>query len=297
MGTQKDNRLLKILLGLAILLLIAVGAYAYKSHHENEAIKDQLTVEKTEIENALDNLEADYQMEIEKGTALTGDLEAARERITRLKDSVSRLEPNVAILARLRKELVKIKDEREVLAARVYVLEQENIKLALVNDSTLQALNEEIIASNQKSEQIDNLSSSLKENMEKAATLLPTNFTTKGMILRNSGKEIENDRARRVDDLKVCFTLPQNALAPAGVQQFYVQVINPDNNVIGLKKKQQFDDQELTYSKIISFNYKGQELDICELIQANEDDIVKGTYRANLYNGGIRVSSSELELR
>ncbi len=293
MGTQKDNRLLKILLGLAILLLIVLGTYTYKAHHKNEAITTQLSVEKIEIEKALENIEADYQMEIEKGTMLTSDIEAAKERITRLKDSVSRLEPNIAILARLRKELVKIKDEREVFAARVYVLEQENQNLARANDSTLQALNEQIIASTDKTTQIDNLN----ESMAKAATLLPTNFKATGVIIRSSGKEIENDRARRVDDLKVCFTLPQNALASTGVQSFYLQVVNPDNNVLGLKKKQQFDGQELTYSKVVSFNYKSQELDICELIQANEDDIVKGTYRINLYNGGIRVSSSELVLR
>ncbi len=293
MGTQKDNRLLKILLGLAVLLLIILGSYTYRAHHKNEAVTTQLGIEKTEIEKALDNIEKEYLIEIEKGTVITGDLEAAKERITRLKDSVSRLEPNVAILARLRKELVKIKDEREVLAARVYVLERENETLVRVKDSTLQVLNEEIIASTNKTTQIDNLN----ESMAKAATLLPTNFKAKGVIIRSSGKEIENDRARRVDDLKVCFTLPQNALAPTGVQSFYLQVINPDNNVLGLKKKQQFEDQELTYSKVVSFNYKGQELDICELVQSNEDDIIKGTYRVNLYNGGIRVSSSELELR
>ncbi|PQJ33161.1 hypothetical protein BST92_06200 [Nonlabens arenilitoris] len=293
MGTQKDNRLIKILLGLAVLLLIILGTYTYRAHHKNEAITNQLSIEKTEIEKALENIEKEYLIEIEKGTAITSDLEAAKERITRLKDSVSRLEPNVAILARLRKELVKIKDEREVLAARVYVLEKENETLVRVKDSTLQVLNEEIIASTNKTTQIDNLN----ESMAKAATLLPTNFKAKGVIIRSSGKEIENDRARRVDDLKVCFTLPQNALAPTGVQSFYLQVINPDNNVLGLKKKQQFEDQELTYSKMVTFNYKGQELDICELVQANEDDIIKGTYRVNLYNNGIRVSSSELDLR
>lgn len=293
MATQKDNRLLKVLLALAVLLLIALGTYAYKAHHKNETITTQLSTEKIELEKELDNISKEYLIEIEKGTALTGDLEAAQARIAKLKDSVRLLEPNVAILARLRKELAKMRTEKDMLAARVNILEIQNQELVRVKDSTLQVLNEEIIASTEKSTQIDNLN----ENMAKAASLLPTNFSAKGMIIRNSGKEIENDRARRVDDLKVCFTLPQNPLAPTGVQSFYLQVINPDNNVLGLKKKEKFEDQELTYSKVVSFNYKGKELDICELVQANEEDLIKGTYRINLYNGGIRVSSSELTLR
>lgn len=288
-----DNRVFKILFAIAVLLLIALGTYTYRTHHENESIKTALASEKSEIELQLERLEADYIQEIEKGSAITIDLEAARERITRLKDSVKRLEPNVAILARLRKELVKIKDEREVLAARVYLLERENTELERVKDSTLQALNEEMLASSEKSTTIDQLN----ENMERAAGLIPTNFKPSGVILRSSGKQIENDRARRVDDVKVCFTLPQNPLATTGVQSMYLQVINPENNVLGLKKKEQFGDQELTYSKVVTFNYKGQELDLCELIEANEDDIVKGTYRINLYNGGIRISSGEMTLR
>lgn len=288
-----DNRIYKVLLAIAILLLIALGTYTYRTYHENEAVKTALNDEKTALETELDNIEKEYLLEIEKGTLLTSDLEAAKERITRLKDSVKRLEPNVAILNRLRKELIKIKDEREVLAARVYVLEQENTELERVKDSTLQALNEEILASTEKSSTID----ALNDSMEKAAALIPTNFKPQGVIIRNSGKQIDNDRARRVDDIKVCFTLPQNALATTGVQSFYIQVINPDNNVIGLKKKEQFGEQELTYSKVVTFNYKGQELDICELVEANEDDIIKGDYRVNLYNGGIRISSGSLSLR
>ena len=139
--------------------------------------------------------------------------------------------------------------------------------------------------------------SKLNENMSRAATLVPTNFTTQGVIIRRSGKQIENDKARRVDDLKVCFTLPQNPLAQDGVTEFYLQVINPENNVIGSKAQQQFDGQSLTYSKLVKFNYQNKELDICELINAGEDEITSGRYRINLYNGPVRISSSEITLR
>ncbi|MEP6279746.1 MAG: hypothetical protein ABJ075_11965, partial [Nonlabens ulvanivorans] len=137
----------------------------------------------------------------------------------------------------------------------------------------------------------------MNANMARAAALIPTNFEPVGIIVRNSGKQIENDRARRVDDIKVCFTLPENPVAVTGVTSFYLQVINPDNNVLGLNKKQVFDGQELTYSKVIQFNYKGKELDMCDVVGANEDDIIKGRYRVNLYNGPIRVSSNEITLR
>jgi hypothetical protein len=115
--------------------------------------------------------------------------------------------------------------------------------------------------------------------------------------VRRSGKQIVNDRASRVDDLKICFTLPENALAKKGVNYFYLQVISPENNVMGAAKTVNFDSQTLTYSKIVEFNYEGKELNICELLYADVEKITKGAYRVNLFNGPIRVGNSEIIFR
>ncbi|PQJ20582.1 hypothetical protein [Nonlabens tegetincola] len=293
MTKEKDNRIYKVLLGLLLLGLIAVSVWAYKNYNENESIKADLRDEQVQIQKELENISAEYTAEIDKGNVLNAELTSANDRITRLVDSVSRLEADVKVISRLRKELAKIKQERTALKERITVLETLNKDLSRVNDSTLAALNEEMIKSQEQSDML----SKLNENMSRAATLVPTNFTTQGVIIRRSGKQIENDKARRVDDLKVCFTLPQNPLAQDGVTEFYLQVINPENNVIGSKAQQQFDGQSLTYSKLIKFNYQNKELDICELINAGEDEITSGRYRINLYNGPVRISSSEITLR
>jgi hypothetical protein len=293
MKNEKDNRIYKIIIGALALILIWLGSYAYRANQENIEVTTALTNERDEISLELANINADYQLEIEKGTELSMELSAATDRIARLRDSVNALEPNVALLARLRKELLKIKDEREVLKARIFVLERENEKIARAKDSTLQALNEEMIASIQKSEQIE----ALNENMAKAATLIPANFNAKGLIIRSSGKQIENDRARRVDDVQVCFTLPQNPVAEKGLQSFFLQVISPEGNILGSKESTQLGNQTLVYSKKINMNYQGKELDVCELIQANEDAIVAGDYVINLYNAQLRIANSTLKLR
>lgn len=288
---------LKVIIGALILALLGLGAWTYSMQKESDTTVTSLTTEKDGIATELDALRAEYQTEINKGSELTEELIAARDRIDELRKQVSTLEPNVAALKNLRVELGKIKNEREVLRTRIAMLEQDNEMLVKKNDSTTQVLSTELAASAEKSSQIENLSTNLASDREKAALLIPTNFSLKGMIIRSSGKEIENDKARRVDDLKVCFTLPTNAFAKTGTSSFYLQVINPENNVLGAKKTIQLGDESLTYSKIIQYNYKGTELDICELVGANEDNIVKGNYRVNLWNGNKRVSSSELALR
>lgn len=295
--SNNGSNTLKIIIGALILALIALGAWTYSLQSANEVTVETMTNEKTEIQNELAMLRSDYDTEIAKGNELSDELIEARDRIIEMQKQISTLEPNVAALKNVRRELGILKNERETLRARVAMLEKDNAKLVVKVDSTNQVLSNEMANSAMKSSRIDSLSTTVRSDREKAGLLIPTNFSLKGMIIRSSGKEIENDKARRVDDLKVCFTLPTNAFAKTGVSSFYLQVINPDNNVLGLKKKVQLDSESLTYSKIVQFNYKGAELDICELVGADEDEIIKGNYRVNLYNGNKRVSSSELSLR
>ena len=293
MTTHQDNRFLKIFFAVIVLLLVLLAYWSYTTYQENEEIKGSLTTEKERIEEELKNISLEYTAEIEKGNMLSGDLIEARERITALRDSVINLEGSVAVMSRLRKELSLIQDERIKLNNRIGELERSNKYLVRINDSTLAALNEEIIKSELQQETVQELN----ENVEKAATLIPTNFTTEGVIIRNSGKQIVNDRASRVDDLKICFTLPENAIANTGINSFYLQVINPENNVLGAAKSINFENQTLTYSRVIEFNYESKELDICELLNADVEQIVKGNYRINLYNGPIRVGSSSIDFR
>jgi uncharacterized protein YoxC len=293
MAQQKDNRFLKILLAVLAIILVAVGVWSYNTYQENEQIKDGLTVEKERIEEELKNISLEYDTEIQKGNTLSNDLIEARERIVRLRDSVINLEGNTAVLARLRRELSTIQKERQQLNRRIAELEESNNYLVRINDSTLAALNQEITKVELQEETVKTLT----KNVAKAATLIPTNFEPQGVIIRRSGRQIVNDRASRVDDLKVCFTLPENDLAPQGVNYFYLQVINPQNNVMGAAKTISFEAKSLTYSKVIEFNYTGKELDICELVGADVEKIVKGTYRVNLYNGALRVGSQEITFK
>lgn len=293
MASSQDNRFLKIFFAVIVLLLVLLAYWSYTTYQENEEIKGSLTTEKERIEEELKNISIEYTAEIEKGNLLSSDLIDARERINSLRDSVLNLEGSVAMMSRLRKELNSIKNERDKLNERIKKLEQSNIDLVRINDSTLAALNEEIIKSEIKTETVNTLS----DNMKKAATLIPTNFSMDGVIIRRSGKQIVNDKASRVDDLKVCFTLPENSLAQKGINSFYLQVINPQNNVMGAGGAVDFEGQSLRYSKIVKFNYEGKELDICELLEADVETITKGSYRVNLFNGPIRVSSSEVIFR
>ncbi|MGB5980751.1 MAG: hypothetical protein WBG46_01280 [Nonlabens sp.] len=293
MSSSSDNRIYKVLVVVLILILAGLSIWSYSTFNENEDIMEALTEEKIEIQKELDNISEEYANELEKGSILSNELDDARTRITRLVDSVENLKGSVALLAKLRKELSNIKIERRQLREQVATLKMENDQLVAKNDSTLKILNSEVIKSIEQTDKI----SKLNENMSKAAVLMPVNFETKSYIVRSSGRQVENDRARRVDALNTCFTLPTNTLSETGVRTLYLQIINPDNNVVGARKKIQFDEQELTYSKEVKYNYQGEELKICEMVELLKEQRESGTYRINLFRDGIRIASQQIDLR
>ena len=64
-----------------------------------------------------------------------------------------------------------------------------------------------------------------------------------GVIQRKSGKLVPTTRAKRVDNLRICYTVPSNLLSEAGEKKYFVQVINPNLSVMGSNSPVLFDDR------------------------------------------------------
>ena len=87
-------------------------------------------------------------------------------------------------------------------------------------------------------------------------------------------------------------------MVQAGDQELYVQVIDPNNNTLGLNEQITFDEKILNYSIISKFNYENDNLNICEFVASKGDDnFEKGRYVVNVFNKKDLVSTSEFTLQ
>ena len=66
--------------------------------------------------------------------------------------------------------------------------------------------------------------------------------------IKSSGKQEKTDKASKTNALEIAFTIPENKLAIAGSRDYFVQVIDAGNNVLGEKKSVTFDGKLLYYS-------------------------------------------------
>jgi predicted XRE-type DNA-binding protein len=94
---------------------------------------------------------------------------------------------------------------------------------------------------------------------------------TSAYKVRNSGKQIETDKARRADVLKISFTIAENQLQNQ-VIKYYVQVIDSKNNVLGDKKIIDFGADTLTYSFMTTVKYENKTVQVTENLPGKEKE-------------------------
>lgn len=293
MTDQKSNNALKILTGVLAVALVALGIYTIKFYNEEKENKELLQQEKAVIEGELNDLIVKYDEAIAENEGLDRDLVAARERIVVLRDSVQDMEANLSVIARYRREVSNLKAEKEQLFRVVDSLSNQNQRLITEIDST----NNVLLERTRISDSLQTQTRSMGAKIDKAAQLKVSNLRGEGVIERNSGRLVENDRTRRVDKVRTCFSLTPNALAEAGDKDLYVQVYNPNNELVGDQIAVQHDGGVMVYSASTQVFYENEELDVCILANTASEKLISGNYKVMVYEGTNLIGATSFSLR
>jgi hypothetical protein len=89
-----------------------------------------------------------------------------------------------------------------------------------------------------------------------------------------------------------------STLVQSGDQELYIQVLDPNNNVLGANEQAQFEEESINYSLISKFNYENANLNVCEFVASKGDNnFAKGRYTVNVFSQSDLVSSSEFTLK
>ena len=293
METENNSSKFKILIGILSVLLIGLAVYTVTLYNDSKNTVSGLEQQKSEIERELESLITNYDEVIQDNELKDKDLLAARERIEILLDSVKNSEANVALIGRYKAEIGKLKEERKMLFKRADSLISANQRLALERDSTTNVLTRTYQVVDSFSQQ----NTAMAETIKKGAAVGATDLRGEAVIVRNSGKIIDTRRSSRADKVRACFTLAPNSIAEKGDKLLFVQVINPKNNLLGDKETIDFGEGELSYSASTKVFYENEELDVCILVNALEEDLIEGRYVINVFDGPRQIATSTMELK
>jgi hypothetical protein len=293
MESDNNSNKFKVLIGVLTLLLIGLAVYTVSLYNDSKNTVSGLEQQKMEIQSELESLITNYDEVIQNNELKDEDLLAARERIVMLLDSVKDSEANVALIGRYRAEIGKLKDERKKLFLKADSLIFANQRLEMQRDSTTNVLeNTYLVVDSVNQQNID-----MAETIRKGSAIKATDLRGEAVIIRKSGKVVDTRRSSRADKVRACFTLAPNSIAEKGDKLLFVQVINPRNNLLGDKELISFDEGDLTYSATTNVYYENDELDVCMLVNAAEDDLIAGRYVINVFDGARIISTATMVLK
>ncbi len=293
MNSTSSNKGSKAAIIILALLLIGTLFYGYKMHQASSETEAILQSEKSEVLRNLENMSSLYNEANADNEVANEKLIEAQARLETLMAELKASKSSVSALLKYKKKYFELESEMEVLLDENATLKFQNALLETSLDSTQVELSTQLASNSQLEEQ--NLR--LTESVEVAKKLTVERLNAFGVIQRNSGKLVPTTRASRVDNLRICYSVPSNLLTESGDKKYFVQVTDPSLNVIGSNTPVQFEEGVLKYSYVSAFTYDNQLLDVCDFVSAEEGDYEKGIYTVNIFDKNVLISTSTFTLK
>lgn len=294
MENQKSNSSLKAIIIALSLLLVGSVAYIFKITSDANTTQQVLNTTKTEKESVMKDLEAlkaTYDAAIAENTSISDELIAEREKVVNLMADLQKSKGDVSSMAKYKKQFFALQSKMKGLVAENDQLKKQNATLTVERDSTVVVLGE----AKKFNEVLVGQNEDLAKTVEKGSKLYVTNLKTAAYKIKSSGKQIETEKAGRVDVLKISFTIAENAIAKSGDKTYYVQVIDSKSNVLGDKKTENFGEKTLTYSFTTNVKYENKSVEVSQDLPGK--DFEKGTYFVNVFDKNELVSKSSFTLK
>ena len=288
---KNNNSSLKAVIAVLAVLLIGSLVYIFKLSSDTDVVKTELTTTMTEKESVmkdLQELKATYDAAIAENTSMSDELIQERDKVVALMDDLNKSKGDVS---KYRSQVQAMQGKMKTLVAENDELKKQNGVLTTQRDSTIVVLGE----SKKYNEVLVGQNEELAKTVEKGSKLSVLNTKTSAYKLRSSGKQIETDKASRADVLKVSFTIAENQIAKKGSREYYVQIIDSKNNVLGEKRTESFGDNSLTYSFKTTVKYENKSVNVSEDLPGK--DFAKGTYFINVFDNDELVSKTSFSLR
>lgn len=317
-NSQKQN-FLAIAVTVGVILLAVIGFLAYSNISKARQLEQTVT-ELNESENLRHELETQYNsaladLEAQKTTnqELNAMIDQQKSELEQQKNRISELLRDKGKLDKARVEIENLKSQASAYLAQIDKLKAEN--QALAGENAQLASQKDSLHANLQSKVAENeaLSSAkaqlvsekdaLAGKVNIASVIKMKQVTAVGQKVKGSGKVKDENSAKSVDQIKVCFTTLSNDVAKPGVEKFYVRIINPLGETLAIEDMgsgmitNKKTGEEVRFTKMEEIDYANEEAQSCIVWAPNNASFVKGDYKVEVYNKGYLVGSNTLKLK
>jgi len=290
----------KVLIALIVILGLLCAFLGYKVSQKTEVIdtKDTeiqlLDEDRDRVKLELEKMAFSYDTLMVDNQALSAELIAQREKVEGLLKKVKNSDYS---LYKIRKEAETL---RGIMKGYVVTIDSLNT-LNEEQRGQIESLTTDYTRVTQEKSSLEEEKAQLVGKIEQGSVLQAGGVSSLGIRVKNSGKQVETDRASRTEMIKTCFTIRKNLIATAGDKELFIRIIAPDASVLPSTTdggQSTFDGQLGAYSIKRGINYTNSETDICIFYKAsNPGSLKKGDYKVLIYEGENKIGQTTLALK
>lgn len=289
------NNTTKILIALSILLAIVAGVAIYftlAQKQELEEFSQQMDLEKEALEDEFSQLSIQYEGEQFhiSNDSLLYQLDTERVKVERLREELRTVKStNIRRINELKKELTTLRTVMRGYLVQIDSLNTINQKLTEENKSVRKEMKE--ISTTAK--QLERDKEALSEKVTIASRLGAVGITATTIDSRAR----ETKRIKKMEQIRINFTLAQNVTAEIGEKYIYVRIEKPDGDVLVKNRADlfTFEDSEINYSCRKAIEFDGEE-QIVTLYWKIEEFFYAGKYRVTIFADNYIIGEKSFEL-
>jgi len=289
-----SSRKFIILFGVLVVIFIAVLSLQQNKMEQQMELKIQFIEQKNMLRDELDDL-------IDEHDDLLDEYGELNEHLHE-KDSI--IQHQIAEIRNLIRTKSDLKEAQQKIAALKDISKRylANIDSLLVLNETLTIEKDSVIKENKninwKNYKLNKQNEKLAEKVNKGSVLELLSIDVEAVRYRSTGREVTTRFAKKVQKIRVCFSVGANQISDAETKEVYLQIINERGMLIsGLEELNvEVNDSTFGCTSLAEFDYSNIEMESCfewERIAQLE----KGTYLLNLIIEGRVLGQTELKFR
>lgn len=330
MSNKRSVTILIGIIGVLLLMLAGTIGYILGNTNENGSTSTGITNDKKVLQE-IEELKQMYDSKIAEKTNNYNALEAEREKVqvlvaelektksdaqalVKYKTQYQSLESKMRLLVdeivvlKNKKTNITIKQEKAQVAKKVNQPKIENTitpvaipakkeAVAVTKAEPTKPKSDDFFAKKElpKQEVVEVKKTAPQVRFEKFSKVTLSNVRAGAYTIKSGAKQIETNVSGKTDLIKITFTLNDNPTAKSGEKNYYIQIIDGKNNVLGKRITEYFDNESLTYSLSKTLNYNNQQMD-CS-IEFAKKDFEKGLYYVNIFDRDELVGRASFSLK
>lgn len=198
---------------------------------------------------------------------------------------------------------VKKKLDRLQVISQGYVRKMDSIVVVnqVLTEENLQ-IKEEIQQEKRKNRNLEQDKEELVTIVEEAAILSTYNLKSTPVHVRGGGKESETDKVKRVDRIKICFTLGKNSILEPGIKTIHVRIAQPDEEILVKGRGEEYtfihQGELIQYSIMEDVDYQNTAQEVCMYWNKRASlEMQAGLYNVDIFHGDHLIGETTFTLK